>query len=308
VYSIGVDLGGTKILAGLVNETGTIERIVELSTNASEGPEAVIERIVKSVREVKGTINNNEISGIGIGAPGPLDPLTGIVLSPPNLPGWDKIPLRQRIHEYFDLPSYLENDANAAALAEYRFGAGRGADDMVYITVSTGIGAGLILNGRLYHGAGGYAGEIGHMVVDAHGPECSCGNRGCLEALASGTAIARKATEAFGRPCTSKEVAEMAAEGNTVAASILDEAFHYLGIGLSSIVNLFNPSKIVIGGGVSQIGDVMFRRLSNIVRTKSFPAPGAMVEIVPAQLGRNSGMLGGAVLPWIYGSSSTHAS
>ncbi|WAH38163.1 ROK family protein [Alicyclobacillus dauci] len=297
MYSIGVDLGGTKILTGLVDHVGVIYNTVERSTKAEDGPEAVIERIARSIEEVTETVSINEICGIGIGAPGPLDSLTGVVLSPPNLPGWDNIPLRQRIEERFGIPTFLENDANVAALAEHRFGAGRGVDDMVYITVSTGIGAGLILGGRLYGGAGGFAGEIGHIVVDANGRPCVCGNRGCLEAVASGTAIGRKAEQVFNRPVSAKEVAAMAATGNPEARAIFDEAIHYLGMGLVSIVNLFNPSKIVIGGGVSRIGDAMFHPLSRKVKERAFPAPAAMVDIVPAQLGPNSGLLGGAALP-----------
>lgn len=299
MYSIGVDLGGTKILTGLVNDTGVIERTVEVPTGASEGPDAVIERIVRSVQEVKGAVPNEHLYGIGIGAPGPLNPKDGVVLSPPNLPGWDNIPLRDRVGQRFGLPCFLENDANAAALAEHRFGAGQGTTDMIYITVSTGIGAGLILDGKLYHGSGGFAGEVGHIVVDTNGPVCTCGNTGCLEAVSSGTAIAREASIVFGRQCTAKEVAELAEQGNQDAITILDRAFAYLGAGIVSLVNLFNPSKIVIGGGVSHTGDAMFRQLSAAVQEKAFEAPRSMVTIVPAQLGVNSGMLGGATLPML---------
>lgn len=301
VYSIGVDLGGTKILTGLVHETGVIEQTVELKTGAVEGPEAVIKRIIQSVEQVKKMVKSSQISGIGIGAPGPLNPRTGMVLSPPNLPGWDRIPLRQRIQEHFDLPSFLENDANAAALAEYRYGAGKGSKNMVYVTVSTGIGGGLILDGKLYQGSDGFAGELGHIVVDSHGPECSCGNRGCLEALASGTAIAQRAKEVFGNPYNTKEVAKMAMAGNAAAASILDEAFQYLGVGLTNIVNIFNPEKIVIGGGVAQIGEVMFKKITEIVGSKSLPAMRHVVQIVPAMLGKNAGMIGSAILPFVQG-------
>ncbi|GMA65032.1 ROK family protein [Alicyclobacillus fastidiosus] len=297
MYSIGVDLGGTKILTGLVDESGVIYKTVECPTAAQQGPDAVIDQLIRSIDEVAGSVERKEICGIGIGAPGPLNPVTGVVLSPPNLPGWDNIPLRQIIEAKCGLPTFLENDANVAALAEHRFGAGRGVEDMVYITVSTGVGAGLILNGRLYGGAGGYAGEVGHTVVDTNGRLCDCGNRGCLEAVASGTAIARKAEQVFQRPMSAKDVAIMAENGSLEAKAILDEAMHYLGMGIVSIVNVFNSSRIVIGGGVSRIGDAMFEPLRHAVRELAFPAPAAMVEIMPAELGLNSGLLGGAALP-----------
>jgi glucokinase len=308
VYSVGVDLGGTKILAGLVDETGTIVRTAELPTNAADGPDAVIRRMEAAIRDVIEDVHMSDIRGIGIGAPGPLNPRTGVVLSPPNLPGWKHIPLRQTIGERFHVPTFLENDANAAALAEYRFGAGKGTANMIYLTISTGIGAGLILDGKLYHGAGGFAGEIGHMVVDAHGIECACGNRGCLEALSSGTAIARRAEQLLGRPSSAKEVAQLAAEGDPVAKTVLDEAFYHLGVGLVSLVNTFNPSKIVIGGGVSQIGEVMFQTLTDYVQHHAHPATASMVEIVPAKLGKYSGMLGGAALPLLDSIASSQAS
>lgn len=299
MHSIGVDLGGTKILTGLIRETGEIVRTVERETRAERGVESVISAMISSIVEVKGDVPVTDISGIGIGAPGPLDSKRGLVLSPPNLPGWTRVPLRQHIGNHFGVPAFLENDANAAALAEFKFGAGQGAQNMIYVTVSTGIGAGLILNGKLYGGAGGYAGEVGHIVVKADGPHCICGNRGCLESLSSGTAIAARAEEVFGRPCTAKEVAELAIAGDSEATALLDEAFYYLGQGFVSLVNLFNPSKIVVGGGVSQIGDMLFDKVRQVVKQHAFSAPGRMVEIVPARLGAQSGMIGGAVLPFL---------
>ncbi len=190
---IGVDVGGTKIAAARVEPDGSLSRRFRADTRADEGPDGVIERICQGIEQVMG---EEKVEGIGIACPGPLDARTGVVLSPPNLPGWDRIPLKDRLEERFGVPVRVENDANAAAWGEYLLGAGRGADPMVYITVSTGIGGGIVLDGRLYRGADTFAGEIGHTIVDPGGAPCSCGRRGCLEALASGTAIARAAAEA----------------------------------------------------------------------------------------------------------------
>jgi len=310
---IGIDLGGTKISTALVDSAGEIIAYDYRETHATEGIQAVIGRILGGAREVmaQAGMKQSQVAAVGIGAPGPLDIGTGVVVAPPNLPGWDCVPLKRLIEDGLGITTFLENDANAAALGEHRFGAGRGVEHMIYVTVSTGIGGGLILDERLYHGASGMAGEIGHTTVMPYGPLCGCGNRGCLEALASGTAIARQAREriargvptliadlAEGAPAriTAKLVAEAASQGDVEARDILAEAMYYLGIGMANLVNLFNPQLIVIGGGLTNIGELLFGPVRRAIDLRAFPAQAQAVRVVQAELGDSVGVLGAAAV------------
>ena len=311
--AIGIDLGGTKISTALLNDTEEIIAHDYRLTHAADGQEAVIERMLDSARRVmhQAEVTASQIAAIGIGAPGPLDIQAGVVVAPPNLPGWDHVPLKQLVEEGLEIRTYLENDANAAALGEHRFGAGRGMEHMIYVTVSTGIGGGLILDGKLYHGDSGGAGEIGHITVAPNGPPCGCGNYGCLEALASGTAIARTARErvAQGAPTliaslaeddpqriTAKLVAEAAGQGDKIAEEILAQAMNYLGIGMANLVNLFNPQLIVIGGGLTNIGQGLFETVRRVIDQRAFRASAQAVQVAPAELGDNVGVLGAAAV------------
>lgn len=310
---IGIDLGGTKISTALVNSTGEIIASDYRETLATQGPNAVIERMFAAARQAMAKANATEqqVAAVGIGAPGPLDVRTGVVVAPPNLPAWDHVPLKQRIEERLGIATYLDNDANAAALGEHRFGAGQGTKHMIYVTVSTGIGGGLILDGRLYHGDSGIAGEIGHTTILPDGPRCGCGNRGCLEALASGTAIAREARErvAQGVPTlicdlaqgdseriTARLVAEAARQGDRVAGEILSEVMEYLGIGMANLVNLFNPQVIVIGGGLANVGEPLFAVVRRVIDQRAFYAAAQAVRVLSAALGENAGVLGAAAV------------
>jgi len=312
---IGIDLGGTKICTAVVNRAGGIMAHDHRETLAKEGPQAVIGRMIDAARGVmaQAGIAQCQVAAVGVGSPGPLDIEADVALSPPNLPGWDRVPLRRLIEEGLGIPTTLENDANAAALGEHHFGAGRGVDHMIYVTVSTGIGGGLILGGELYHGATGMAGEIGHTTILTHGPLCGCGNRGCLEALASGSAIACRGRElvAHGVPTkiadlaggdldliTARLVAEAASEGDVEAERILSEAMDYLGVGLASLVNLFNPQLIVIGGGLTHIGERLFGPVRRAIKRRAFPAQAQAVRVVPAELGDHVGVLGAAAVAW----------
>jgi glucokinase len=256
-------------------------------------------------------LERGRVSGIGVAAPGPIDARAGTVTEPPNLPGWRDVPLGQLIRDEFHLPTALENDANAAALGEHRFGAGKGSDHMIYVTVSTGIGGGFILDGQLYTGATGGAAEVGHMTILPHGPLCGCGNRGCLESLASGTAIAREARERVQRGTetliaelsrgdperiTAKLVAEAAERGDWQANDILNQAMGYLGVGMANLVNLLNPELIVIGGGLSKMGQRLFEPVRRIIDLRAFSSPAKAVELRPAQLGDDVGVLGAAAV------------
>lgn len=298
MFSIGVDLGGTKVRVGVMDEAGELSFDREIPTLAERGPEAIIRDVLLLVTEAMQQVPKLDIVGVGVGSPGPLNPKTGLILSPPNLPGWDKTPLRDIIADATNLPVYLENDANVAGLAEHRYGAGKGTTDMVYFTVSTGIGGGAIVNGKLVQGAIGAAAEFGHMVVDLHGPVCRCGNRGCLEALASGTGIATIGSAKYGKPVTAGDIANWANAGDAVASALLADAFTALGVGVVNVINAFDPEVVVIGGGVAQIGDPLFTRVRQVVAEQSFRDKTLLVPVVPAALARNSGVIGAACVPF----------
>ena len=229
----------------------------------------MVERHIELGRQVvaEAGIEWSGLAGIGIACGGPLDPAAGVILSPPSLPGWDRIPLVDTVSERLGLPTAVENDATAGALAEWWFGAGesRGVDDLIYLTISTGIGGGLVLGGRLYTGVAGNAGELGHLTVHYDGRQCGCGRRGCLEAYASGTNIAARAREAIESgvssslrdvpTVTAKEVAAHALAGDPLAVRIWDETMAMLGSGLANVLDIFNPALVVLGGGVTRVGD-----------------------------------------------------
>lgn len=311
-WFVGVDLGGTKIAAGLVRE-GKVVASLSTDTEADGGPHHVIGRILRLVDDLlsQHRIPRHHVRGIGVGAPGPLDSRTGTVITAPNLPGWDHVPLRGIITESLGIPAAIENDANAAALAESRFGAARGAANMIFVTISTGIGGGIVVNHQLLTGATGVAGEIGHMVIDVNGSRCGCGGYGCWEAMASGTAIARDARNAVasGEPTTitlmahgsadgitARTVYLAAVEGDRLAQRILGQASFYLGVGLTNLVNLFNPEVVVIGGGLAKMGDVLMAPALDHVKARAFMPAVNAVRFVPAALGDHAGVLGAAAL------------
>jgi glucokinase len=310
---LGIDLGGTKIITALVDGKGRIIARDYRQTKAQHGPGTVVAQMTEAATNViaESGADTTRIRGVGVAAPGPIDAESGVVTAPPNLPGWKDVPLRHLIHDRLGLPTALENDAGAAALAEHRFGAGRGTRHMIYVTASTGIGGGFILDGALYAGATGAAGEIGHMTILPHGPYCGCGNQGCLEALASGRAIAREARDRVRQGAdtlvrelagddperiTAKLVAQAADQGDVEATNILDEAMTYLGIGMANLVNLFNPELIVIGGGLTNMGERLFGPVRSIIDQRAFPASAQAVRVAPAELGDDVGVLGAAAV------------
>jgi glucokinase len=269
VMVLGLDIGGTKLAAGVVTGDGRVLSRAVAPSHAEQGPWSMIDRHVELGRQVveEAGVSWSTISAVGIACGGPLDPDAGIILSPPNLPGWDRIPLVDAVTERVGLPAVVENDATAGALAEWWFGAGRahGVDDLVYLTISTGIGGGLVLDGRLYRGVAGNAGELGHLTVIYDGRRCGCGRRGCLEAYASGTNIAARAREALAGgersslsdvpSVTAKEVASHAREGDPLARRVWDESMAMLASGVANILDVFNPALVVLGGGVTRSGD-----------------------------------------------------
>jgi glucokinase len=262
--TVGIDLGGTKILGLLADGDGRVLGSEERQTRASEGPDAVVERLCGVIaRLLDGA--GQAVGAIGLSSPGPLDHRTGRVFSPPNLPGWDDVPLRGLVEERFSLPVVLENDANTAGFAEAQVGAGRGYNDVLYVNVGTGVGGAVVIGGQIHHGTG-FAGELGHVVVAPDGPPCPCGGAGCVEVFASGTGIAREAREAILRgelesplegsqAVTAPDVSAAARAGNRVAQGLIEQAGRSLGIGLASAINLLSPGAVVLGGGVIRIGE-----------------------------------------------------
>jgi len=308
---LAVDLGGTKIVAALVSAQGDIiQREYRLSL-AKEGPEPVINRLLAMIGCIldKAKIKISQLMGVGIATAGILDARRGLVTASPNLPGWHDIPLRDIVKSKLGVSVYLINDASAAALGEHRYGAGRDVDNLIYLTVSTGIGGGIIIGGELYSGVDGCAGEIGHMTIETDGPQCSCSNFGCLEALASGTAVANEAISRVSRGeksslteisggrfenITAEIVGVAAWDGDPMACEIVAKAANYLGIGMANLVNIFNPEKIVIGGGMAHMGDMLLEPARRVVRERAFQLPAGRVNIVPAQLGDDAGVIGAA--------------
>lgn len=309
-YGVGVDLGGTKIATALVDAEGRVLARTSCLTEAWEGQEKVLERMYKTVEDVLGEagILAGDLAGIGIGSPGPLDSKTGTVYSAPNL-GWTNVPVGDLFRERFGVPIKVGNDANLAGLGEKWLGAGKNVDDLLYITVSTGVGGGIIIDGKVHTGAHDIAGEVGHIIVQKDGPLCNCGARGCLEAIASGTAIAREAKAGLKRgespllaklvgdgDPTSKDVGQAARKGDPFSAKLLQESFTYLGLGIVSLLNVLDPQLVVIGGGVSNLDELLFDPVRKTVKENLGTTRLADVPIVKAELGADVGVLGAAML------------
>lgn len=304
---IAIDLGGTRIRAARCRADGTIEARAEQFTHSEDGLEVVLGRIVEMTRQVWPAAPPE---AIGVGAPGPLDPFTGVIYNAPNIPTLAGLPLRDRLRDLFGVPVYVGNDANLAALAEWRYGAAHGHHDVVYLTISTGIGGGVIIDDRLLLGASGLAGELGHVSIDYNGRPDKCGNLGCLEALAAGPAIRRRAIERLkaGEVSTlhrmvggdlsqvSVELLRTAAQaGDALANSVIRAAAEAIGFGVVSFLHIFNPSIVVIGGGVTNLGGQLFDPVRAIV-DRHIMDRRFRVPIVEAELKENVGLLGGLAL------------
>ena len=304
-YVVGVDLGGTKIYTALVDLEGNIIKEKTVETLAHEGEQAVMGRIVDTINYVIDGTDKDLIKSIGIGSPGPLDVKNGIIIENSNLP-FKNFAIVKTIKETYDLPTYLDNDANVATLGEFMFGAGKGTENMVFITASTGIGGGAVLNGKLFRGSTGNALEVGHMTVATEGPRCGCGNLGCAEALGSGTAIGKRAKEAVlsnvvtslknYENVTAKEVFKEAANGDRVAKNILNTSLTYLGIAVANTITNFDPEKVVVGGGVVNGGDIVIETIRNVVEERCMAAFVENCTIEKAVLGGKAGVLGAAAL------------
>ena len=308
---MGVDIGGTKVAAGLVDANGEISSQVRepmiANSSAQEGLNAVLSAISRVFPD--GAMS---VGGIGICAPGPLDPKTGVILNPPNLPCWRNFPLGESVQRRYSAPVKIDNDANAAALAETRWGAARGCRNVFYATIGTGIGTGIVLDGKIYHGRTGSAGEGGHVSIDYQGPLCRCGKPGCIEILASGTAIAQRARQEMAASVANSMMLELAGgdvdaftgeivgkaadAGDALATKILTEATEMLALWLSNIVDLFDPDVIVIGGGAAALYRPFFDKLHEKISHLTVNPRADEVPILSARYGADSGIAGGAAL------------
>ena len=314
-WIVGVDIGGTNLRAGLVPFAGGEPAgMMSAPTRAEAGAGRVVDRVAEMIRAAMEAVGAGDgeggVAGVGVGVPGPLDRERGIVIETPNL-GWREVPLRDMIARRLGLPVALDNDANCAAYGEWWLGAGRGADRLVGLTLGTGIGGGIVLGGEIYHGASDAAGEVGHMSVHFAGRRCACGSRGCVEAYASGPAIAARAIEGLATGgdtalaalvaedpdrVTAEAVCDAAAAGDDYAARILEETARILAVAVANLVHLFNPDMIVIGGGVAAAGSLLFDPLRAEVRRRAFRSATDVCRIVPAELPETAGIIGAAAV------------
>lgn len=299
----GVDIGGTQLRVALAGLDAKIIDRRQTLTRPELGADAGVETLAAMMRELVAAQGweLQDVGAIGVGAPGPTDDRRGILLTPPNLPHWRDVPLADMLVSATGIPAHLQNDANLAAYGEFRQGAGQGCKDLLYVTVSTGIGGGIIIDGELYSGSF-VAGEVGHTVLIADGPQCPCGRHGCLEALASGTAIGRVARERLAAGEASSLAAEpdvdaaavgrAAARGDHLALDILATAGRYLGLGLGGILNVLGPEILVLGGGAIQNGEALLGPMRQAIAVQAFPDVLAAVRVTTAALGQDSGIVG----------------
>lgn len=310
-FVLGIDIGGTNLVVGAVAEDGSALHTVRSEpTRPEEGPEAVLRRLGEMGRavmdETRRAVAGAEFIGAGAGAPGPLDTKRGVVILTPNL-GWVNLPLRQLLQDALGIPARIDNDANCAVLGECWMGAARGAKHVIGITIGTGIGGGIVVDGRLHHGASDCAGEIGHTTVEVNGRRCKCGNYGCLEAYASGPAIARRAVEAIEAGQTSslpsyvdgaleritaQTVYQAAHDGDELAEEVVGDTAKFLGAGIANMINIFNPEIVVVFGGVTLAGERLFGPLRREVAKRAFKPAVAVCRIVPAELTGTAGVYG----------------
>jgi glucokinase len=297
-YSVGIDIGGTKTAIGLVSEAGEVvaERVIH--TDLAKTPQQMVQAMAEVViqLQVESGIANEQILGAGIGIPGPLDAAAGKFSCPPNLPSWHNFEVAAEMRKHLEFPLQVQNDATSAALAEKWIGAAQNNANFIYITISTGIGAGLFLDGKLFTGFRGNAGDIGHIVIDPSSGVCICGQKGCLEWVASGTAIARQASKIRGQETSTKEAFELYEQKDPEMTKLVEQVFEYLGMGIVSLINTFDFEKVVIGGGVSQVGDPLFQAIRTYVRKYALSPVGKETQIVPTKLNQNAGLIGAAAL------------
>ncbi|MDI6760081.1 MAG: ROK family protein [Candidatus Brocadiaceae bacterium] len=302
-FILAADVGGTNMRTALLNVEGEVLKSLKRPSLAHKGREALIKRLVQMFQDTlrEGGADIRKIRGIGVGFPGPLDTERGIVFNPPNLKGWQEVYLRDILEQEMGRPVALENDANAAALGEYWKGAGRGTRSLVCLTLGTGVGGGVVLEGRVWHGAKGIAGEIGHMTLVKNGRRCGCGNRGCLETYGSATGIITTMKGLLERhhikpkeAVTLERMGKWARAGDSLAQRAIKETGLSLGIGIANVANLLNPEMIVLSGGVTNLGGYLFGPLREEVKKRALPKAVEGLRIVRAELGDSAGVIGAA--------------
>jgi len=308
-YYIGIDVGGTNIKSGVVSPVGEIVFEKKIDTQAEGGVRHVLERIAGLVKDFNGSVGGNgNIAGVGVGAPGQIDYDTGVVRNAPNLPGWKDVQAQRILENLLKVTVAWDNDANVAALGESVYGSGKGASEMMMITLGTGIGSGFILRGEVYRGCKGYGGEFGHTILDPEGPPCHCGRRGCVEAYAGSYGILRRLKEKLGSgfesvlsnkdldKMTTKDLTEAADQGDALAIEVYRETGYYLGLGLANMVTLLNLERIVVGGGVAKAGELILKSLRESMKRFCMTNAFGAVQVVPAVLGNRAGVIGAAHL------------
>lgn len=312
---VGVDIGGTKVAAGIVNSSGLILAHTRGPMNCRATDKEGLHSVISTVDSLFAMepACRKEAHSIGICAPGPLDPRTGVIINPPNVPCWRDFPLAGEVSKRYSVPVKVDNDANAAGLAEYLWGAGHGIRNVFFATLGTGIGTGIILDGKIFHGRTGSAAEGGHITIDPNGPVCGCGKKGCIEVLASGTGIARRAREKLAQSpqlggellaiaggdasaIRSEMVAKAAEAGDTLAKEVLAQTYEYLAIWLGDIVDLLEPEVIILGGGVAEMLRPHFGEIQKRMKNWCVNSRYQEIPIVPAYYGENAGIAGGAAL------------
>jgi glucokinase len=305
---IGVDLGGTNLRTAIVASDGEVLDKHKEATKAVDGWMKVVARLVDNIkRQLEiGAQKGAKVVAVGVGAPGVILVDKGIVVKSPNFPDWNNLPLKTELEKALSIPVFIENDANAAALGEKWRGAGRDIKSMIHLTLGTGVGGGIILDNKIWHGADGMAGEIGHMTLIPDGRQCTCGNTGCLEMYASARGIVQSFREELERQklsaagdlkeVTSEKVYQAAREGDAVARRVMKDMGRMLGIGIASLINIFNPERVVIGGGVKDAWPLFIGATHEEIMKRAFQVPAERTEIVPSSLGDDAGMVGAAAV------------
>lgn len=295
---IGIDLGGTRIKIGLVDKKGKVFLRREVDTPSSSSRSVIIDTIVKNLEATikDAGLKKKDVACIGIGVPGPVDSRRGIVHYFPNIKGWNNVPLKAILERRLRIRVSLDNDVNAMALAEYTFGAGKGARNLVCLTLGTGVGGGIIINGKVYRGSTMLAGEIGHIPLNEKGPRCNCRGIACLERYIGNRYILKRARKSFGRNITLESLSGLARKGNKRAEAIWIDVAKKLSVALTAVINLLNPDMIIIGGGVSKAGDLILRPLRKELKVRPMKGQALHVKIARAKLGGDAGIIGASLL------------
>lgn len=304
-YVLAADVGGTNTRMAIVSGDGEIHTLLKKTTRCKEGKDVMLQFLLSFMKEIirESELPYKKIAGAGVGFPGPLDAEAGIIFNPPNLTGWDNVPLKRILEDELKMPVSIENDANAAAFGEWWKGAGTGTNSFICITLGTGVGGGIILGGRLWYGASGMAGEIGHTTIIPNGIKCTCGNSGCLEAYASARGIIDRVQNALSergdkgeiQEClTLERISNMASQGNEMIKSIIRETGVILGIAVANLANLLNPEMVALFGGVTNLGESLLKPMREEVKKRAFEKATESLKIEVAKLGDRSGILGAA--------------